>query len=769
MSIETVNHWGTQVVQSAWPVLWQSSLLILVLFTLDLLLRRRLRPAVRYSLWLVLLLKLVLPPSFALPTSVAWWMRSPSSPPAGPVLQELAISPAPDPVAVPVQIGPRPSSAPIVPRLSPAAWTLLGSAIVSLLLLASIFVRGRKAIALDRPATGASMQMEEMLVAAKEQAGMRSRIRLRLTDRPMSPAACGLLRPVILLPRLVVDQLPPIQLRAVLLHELFHLRRGDVWVNCLQSLLQVIFWWHPVLWIANARIRRLREEAVDDAVVVALDRQVEHYAAALVGVARLALQRPPVRLGFVGIVEPKKALRLRVERLLNTRPPRRAGLSLFSLVGITAFTAAALPMAKAPSRALEPAPDFEGGSAERPGARSVSYRASKEYTVTEPETRRSETLADAHPAVDAGAALETRIIRVDSNRLKKTLVEVTRLDQIQSQRDMQNAILVYLESREIALAPPKTVAWDERTSCLVVSASRAEVENIEEAVRPLSPNALDSAPETPSAESRDASRPALYTRVVKLGPGTLAQGLQRVLGLAAPPATDVEISQAARQFIESWGVDLRPPKSFYYHWSDGNIVIHANLEDLDHIETQVHRQLVSHERVEGDTAAPSTNKVEVQPTPTNAPPGVELPHVLPSMLEDDLLKLRSRIHSILPPIIPEIESGASESTNRSGLWPVRHVVWRARNVSTNLGSRVAWHINTAIEPLARVHNAAVDIGIVPSFLALPRPERSGATNSVAIPPRRVPLLGDLPILGRLFWLPPARNHGTPAKTPSASD
>jgi hypothetical protein len=139
------------------------------------------------------------------------------------------------------------------------------------------------------------------------------------------------------------------------------------------------------------------------------------------------------------------------------------------------------------------------------------------------------------------------------------------------------------------------------------------------------------------------------------------------------------------------------------------------------------------------------------------------------MLEDDLLKLRSRIHSILPPIIPEIESGASESTNRSGLWPVRHVVWRARNVSTNLGSRVAWHINTAIEPLARVHNAAVDIGIVPSFLALPRPERSGSTNSVAIPPRRVPLLGDLPILGRLFWLPPARNHGTPAKTPSASD
>jgi beta-lactamase regulating signal transducer with metallopeptidase domain len=60
--------------------------------------------------------------------------------------------------------------------------------------------------------------------------------RIRLTDRPQSPAVCGLFRPVILLPRSLADHLPPAQLRAVLLHELVHLRRGDVWVNCLQAL-----------------------------------------------------------------------------------------------------------------------------------------------------------------------------------------------------------------------------------------------------------------------------------------------------------------------------------------------------------------------------------------------------------------------------------------------------------------------------------------------------------------------------------------------------
>ena len=96
-------------------------------------------------------------------------------------------------------------------------------------------------------------------------------VRIRLTDRRQSPAVCGLFRPVVLLPRALADQLPPAQLRAVLLHELFHLRRGDVWGNCLQALVQILYWWHPLLWLANARIRRVREEAVDDAVMLALN------------------------------------------------------------------------------------------------------------------------------------------------------------------------------------------------------------------------------------------------------------------------------------------------------------------------------------------------------------------------------------------------------------------------------------------------------------------------------------------------------------------
>src|SRR5512133_213171 len=73
--IEQLNVWGSRALPVAWAMLWQSSLLIGLLLILDAGVGRKLRPGVRYALWLLVLVKLVLPPSLALPTGAAWWLR----------------------------------------------------------------------------------------------------------------------------------------------------------------------------------------------------------------------------------------------------------------------------------------------------------------------------------------------------------------------------------------------------------------------------------------------------------------------------------------------------------------------------------------------------------------------------------------------------------------------------------------------------------------------------------------------------------------------
>ena len=67
--IDLLNAWGRAFCAYAWNALLQSSALIVVLLVLDLLLRRRVRAVVRYTVWLLVFVKRLLPPTLALPAS----------------------------------------------------------------------------------------------------------------------------------------------------------------------------------------------------------------------------------------------------------------------------------------------------------------------------------------------------------------------------------------------------------------------------------------------------------------------------------------------------------------------------------------------------------------------------------------------------------------------------------------------------------------------------------------------------------------------------
>ena len=349
--LHSANLWAGNVLHFAWPMLWQSSLLIAVIWALDVALRRKARAAVRYALWLLVLLKLVLPPSLSAPTGLGWWVRS-TPPPLPPRYQTRITTFVPAETFAPVSAAPMFIPPPPKPeRLSRSSWACLLSGSVSLALLVWVLLRWRSVARQGWRGAPGPVWLAEMIQEERRRAGLRGSVRLRLTDQAMSPAVCGLFRPVILLPKALVNQLPPASLRSVLLHELIHLRRGDVWVSWAQALLQIVYWWHPLVWLANSCIRRAREEAVDDAVVVALQGQAECYAPTLLAVARLGLPRSLAALGLVGILESRSALRRRVERLVNRSAPRRAGLTLTSGLCVLGFAALAVPMGEGPAPA----------------------------------------------------------------------------------------------------------------------------------------------------------------------------------------------------------------------------------------------------------------------------------------------------------------------------------------------------------------------------------------------------------------------------------
>ncbi len=116
-------------------------------------------------------------------------------------------------------------------------------------------------------------------------------IRLLAHVRLDSPVVVGWLRPVVLLPVSLISGFTTEQLRAILAHELAHIRRHDFVVNILQRCVESILFYHPAVWWLSKRIRAEREHCCDD-IAIRLCGSRKIYAEALIEMERARQPRP---------------------------------------------------------------------------------------------------------------------------------------------------------------------------------------------------------------------------------------------------------------------------------------------------------------------------------------------------------------------------------------------------------------------------------------------------------------------------------------------
>jgi hypothetical protein len=121
-------------------------------------------------------------------------------------------------------------------------------------------------------------------------------------------------------------------------------------VSLAQTILQIAYFWHPLVWVANGKLRRLRESAVDETVLATLRSQAQCYTDTLIDIARMAFRKPAFSLRLIGIAESKRALERRITHMLNRRISRRPALGLSGLLAIVVIGAVLLPMGRANTR-----------------------------------------------------------------------------------------------------------------------------------------------------------------------------------------------------------------------------------------------------------------------------------------------------------------------------------------------------------------------------------------------------------------------------------
>lgn len=353
--------------QTWWPYLfhatWQSTLVALAVLALVTVGRRWPSP-LRYGLLVVALIKFAIPPLLSIPTGVF----SNAGPVVKPsIVYQVGVESLPTMPSSTLFSGPGEPTvtdgnphpkhqqntassiqadferAMMWPRLSWQAWWMLihfmgallagGWMLFHILSLSRLIRRGE--VIKEGPLYQSFHEMCGTL-------GIHKVPQLTVVREECAPSVFGIWRPVIIVPASLLTNPSVESLRIVLAHELAHFRRGDLWINCIQLLLFIPWWFNPVYWLLSRYVRQVREDCCDDLLLAQGIVNGEVYCETLLEVARRIRTGTPLG-ATMGFSERLHPLGRRLKRMLDPELQRASKLSLTAVILLAVTGMVVLP------------------------------------------------------------------------------------------------------------------------------------------------------------------------------------------------------------------------------------------------------------------------------------------------------------------------------------------------------------------------------------------------------------------------------------------
>lgn len=317
--------------------------------------------------------------------------RAPAS--AAPTSRGVDASAAPSPTSAPRPTGATRAFASLQglswPGLALLLWGAVMLAIACSLVWSAVAVR--RIIVHARALDGSEWLTP--LWEVSDRFGLAEAPRLLRSEEAKMPFACGLLTPTIVLPA-ECDGWSLDRRRAVLLHELAHVRRRDLLGHALGRLVCAVYWFHPLVWTAAKQLRSESERACDD-LALSCGTRAADYAEHLLDIVT-AVRRdatPSVALAMARRKEFEgRMLAILDPELQRGAPSRWESASLISTLAVIAVVVGAAAPAPREARApvaarsttlvAAPAAPAAPASPSHASGSSPVYQPGPEKTVT---------------------------------------------------------------------------------------------------------------------------------------------------------------------------------------------------------------------------------------------------------------------------------------------------------------------------------------------------------------------------------------------------
>jgi beta-lactamase regulating signal transducer with metallopeptidase domain len=313
------ENWTAAVVNH----FWQSTAVVAIAWLLQLALRKN-HARVRYWVWFAASVKFLLP--FSLLISAGEWLRSfvPSVVGAGPVVAD-AMQQVTQPFSEMQFFAATQQTASVAHHADRLPMMLITAWLCGALIVAIRFGLGWAKVNAAKRSTWPVEYAADVPVLC--------------SSALIEPGIVGIFRPVLLLPKGILDRLTAEQMRAIVAHEMTHVRRRDNLTSAIHMAVEMIFWFHPAVWWIGARLIEERELACDEAVMQA-GSAAHIYAEGILNVCKFYVESPVASAAGVTGADLKK----RITRIMTAQLAQKLSVGGRLLIGVAALTALGIPL-----------------------------------------------------------------------------------------------------------------------------------------------------------------------------------------------------------------------------------------------------------------------------------------------------------------------------------------------------------------------------------------------------------------------------------------
>ncbi|MDR6554733.1 M56 family metallopeptidase [Paenibacillus qinlingensis] len=228
-----------------------ATITVVFILLIQRILHKRIKPRWHYLMWLLVLVRLLLPWNLESNLSIYNWISYPGS------VHE--IDSVVD-ISMHEEFEDSGAAENLMYKYAMSIW-LLG---IVLFAIYTVVINRKFTLKIKKETSPiADIGILHLFAQCQQLMSIHKPVTLVVSDKISMPTLFGVRKPWLIIPQTVLNSLNEEQLRHVFLHELAHCKRNDIGVNWLMQVMLTIHWFNPILWYAHQRMREDQEIASD--------------------------------------------------------------------------------------------------------------------------------------------------------------------------------------------------------------------------------------------------------------------------------------------------------------------------------------------------------------------------------------------------------------------------------------------------------------------------------------------------------------------------